>query len=101
LRALEIRKGIYGEQHPEIASNLHNLAVLYSAKSEYEQAESYYLKALAIREKALGDSHPELLPILRNFAELMRRMERTVEAIALDERVQSLSATVERISGSP
>jgi tetratricopeptide (TPR) repeat protein len=87
LRALEIRKRILGDEHKDIASNLYNLAVLYSAKKDYDKAEGYYLQALAIREKALGDKHPDLQPILKSFAELMRRMDRTAEAEALDARL--------------
>ncbi len=98
-RCLEIKKRIYGEEHPEVALNLHNLAAVYSAKGRWEQAEAHYKQALALREKSLGESHPDLVPILSNYALMLRRSKRDDDAAAIESRVKAiLNAQVEPAS---
>ncbi len=43
-----------GQEHPDTATSLNNLAELYKAMGDYAKAEPLYRRALAIREKALG-----------------------------------------------
>jgi tetratricopeptide (TPR) repeat protein len=57
-QALEIRKKILGDEHPDTAGNYNYLARLYRDLGNYTEAEPLYLKALEIRKKVLGDEHP-------------------------------------------
>jgi tetratricopeptide (TPR) repeat protein len=60
-----------GPDHPDTASGLNNLAVLYRSQGgAYAKAEPLYLRALAIREKALGPDHPDIASSLNNLAYL-------------------------------
>ena len=69
-RALAIDEKALGPEHPDTATSLNNLAVLYDAQGHYAKAEPLYQRALAIREKALGPEHPDTATSLNNLAEL-------------------------------
>ena len=53
-RSLAIFEKALGPEHPDVATNLNNLAALYSDQSRYAEAEPLYQQALAIRDWALG-----------------------------------------------
>ncbi|MBE9005109.1 tetratricopeptide repeat protein [Fortiea sp. LEGE XX443] len=71
-RALAIREKVLGKEHPDVASSLNNLALLYDSQGNYQQAEPLYLRSLAILEKVLGKEHPDVASSLNNLAELYR-----------------------------
>jgi tetratricopeptide (TPR) repeat protein len=58
---------VLGPDHPEVATSLNNLAVLYKRQGKYEDAEPLYKRALRIREKALGPDHPDTATCRNNF----------------------------------
>jgi hypothetical protein len=55
-----MRKKALGSEHPDVATSLNNLAVLYKTQGQYAMAEPLYVRALAMREKALGPEHPDV-----------------------------------------
>ncbi len=69
-RALAIREKTPGPEHPDTATTLHQLAVLYWNQGKYEQAEPLYQRALAICEKVLGPEHPSTGTTLHGLAML-------------------------------
>ena len=73
-QALEITKKALGEEHPDYATSLNNLAELYRAMGAYDRAEPLYRQALEIRKKALGEGHPDYATSLNNLAGLYRAM---------------------------
>lgn len=68
-RAVEIEKKVLGEDDPEYATSLSNLAYYYSQRGDKEQAESFYTQALTLRQKVLGSSDPKVGRSLRNLAD--------------------------------
>ena len=62
LQALAIRKKVLGEQSPEHALSLNNLALLYLSMGKYAKAEQLYLQCLGIRKKAWVSSTPTMPP---------------------------------------
>ena len=52
-QALAIRKKVLGEEHPDYAISLSNLAYLYKAMYNFAAAEPLYKQALAICKKTL------------------------------------------------
>jgi tetratricopeptide (TPR) repeat protein len=70
-RALDIRKKVLGEDHPDTAMALNNLANLLSDQSSYEEAQPLYERALAIRKKVLGEEHSLTAASLNNLALLL------------------------------
>ncbi|MEM9005734.1 MAG: tetratricopeptide repeat protein [Cyanobacteria bacterium P01_F01_bin.86] len=55
--ALDIRKSELGDRHPDTASSLNNLALLYRSQGHYVEAETLLLEALDIRKTELGAHH--------------------------------------------
>ena len=47
----------FGENHPNVATFLNNLAALYYSLGDYAKAEPLYQRSLVINEKALGPDH--------------------------------------------
>jgi Flp pilus assembly protein TadD len=50
--------GMWGHEHPDVATPLNNLAFLYRLQGRYTEAEPLYKRALEIFEKVLGSDHP-------------------------------------------
>ena len=69
-RALAIDEASYGPDHPEVATDLNNLAVLLQATNRLGEAEPLYRRALAIRKKSLGMDHPRTVTVRENLAAL-------------------------------
>lgn len=59
LRALAIRKQELGPEHPDMASSLNNLALLYQMQGRYAEAESRFQQALRILEQQQRTSRSE------------------------------------------
>jgi len=58
--ALEIRKLIRGENHPEIALSYIHIGNLYYNQGDYKNTLSYYLKSLEIYKGLQGGNHPNI-----------------------------------------
>ena len=69
-RVLEMRKRLYTEDHPSIATSLNNLAALYNAQGKYDQAQPLYSQALAMRKRLYAQDHPSIATSLNNLASL-------------------------------
>ncbi|MDF5726005.1 MAG: tetratricopeptide repeat protein [Rhizonema sp. PD37] len=74
VEALELRKRLLGEDHPDVATSLNNLASLYKSQGLYSEAEPLYLQALEIRERGLGANHPKTVSVRKNLEKLLRAM---------------------------
>lgn len=81
--------------HPDIATSLNNLAVLYDDQSRYTEAESLFQRADLIDERNLGPDHPGLATDLENYAVLLRatgHIDRAEELEAPADSIRLLSA---------
>jgi CHAT domain-containing protein/Tfp pilus assembly protein PilF len=67
-RMLEIHEKELGPNHPDVAADLNNLAILYSISGDYAKGEQLGQRALTLREKALGPEHPDVANTLNNLA---------------------------------
>ncbi|MEH2162514.1 MAG: tetratricopeptide repeat protein, partial [Nostoc sp.] len=72
LQALELRKRLLGDNHPDVAASLNNLAELYFFTGRYSEAEPLYLQAFAICEQTLGVDHPNTITVRGNYAIFLR-----------------------------
>ena len=69
-QCLEITRSRLGENHPDVATSLNDLALLYSSMGRYDQAEPLIQQALEIRKQLLGQDHPDVATSLNNLANL-------------------------------
>ena len=70
----------FGNEHPDVASSLNNLAGLYRAQGRYEQAEPLYVESLELRKRLLGEEHPDVASSLNNLAGLCESQGRYEQA---------------------
>ncbi|MHC4579797.1 MAG: tetratricopeptide repeat protein [Planctomycetota bacterium] len=89
-RALAIRREILGEEHPDYASRLNNLAALYKSMGEYAQAEPLLRQAREIWKKALGEEHPDYARSLHNLAWLYVSMGEYAQAEPLCRQAREI-----------
>ncbi|EFH89900.1 helix-turn-helix transcriptional regulator [Ktedonobacter racemifer] len=79
-RAFHIREQVLGPDHPQVATSLNNLAVLYWREGKYGEAEPLYRRALSILEQVPGSEHLQKAGVLTNLANLYRDQGKYVEA---------------------
>ena len=79
-QALEINRQVLGDNHPDTATSLNNLAGLYNSMGDYAQAEPLYRQAIETYKKVLGDKHPRTATSLNNLALLYESMGDSAKA---------------------
>jgi tetratricopeptide (TPR) repeat protein len=77
-----LKQRLLGENHPDVALSLNNLANLYNSQGRYVEAEPLHLQALELRKQLLGKNHPDVAYSLNNLAELYRSQGRYAEAVS-------------------
>ncbi len=93
-RALSIDRRVLGDDHPRVASHLHNLAVVAQNMGDLKRAESLYRDAIYREERALGSQHPETGVALGNYGYLLQREGRLAEAEPLLRRALDVTLKV-------
>ncbi len=93
LQALELCKRLLGDNHPDVATSLNNLALLYESQGRYEEAEPLYLQALELRKRLLGDNHPDVATSLNNLALLYETQGKLEDAERLAQRALKIYQT--------
>ncbi|MDJ0838813.1 MAG: serine/threonine-protein kinase [Acidobacteriota bacterium] len=89
-QSLTLRRGLYGENHVDVADCLNALALTSSARGEVEPARDFYEQALAIRKKVLGPRHHLVATILRNQVYLLWDMGTREKVLPMMEEVVSI-----------
>jgi CHAT domain-containing protein/tetratricopeptide (TPR) repeat protein len=92
-QALEVARGLVGEQHPDVAQQLNNLANLYDDTRQFALAESLYTESLRICEATLGPTHDKVATTKRNIARLYVREGRYAEAEPLAREAIEIGTT--------
>ena len=77
---------IWGGEHMDIATCLHNLAAVRWARGDAAEAEALYKRAAAMKERLLGPWHPDTALTLCNYAALLAEEWREDEARDLASR---------------
>ena len=80
-KALEMRRSLLGENHPDVATSLNNLAALYYDMKRFDEAEPLMAKALEIRQRLLREQHPDTVGS-RRWLDLIHEAQ---AAVAADE----------------
>jgi tetratricopeptide (TPR) repeat protein len=79
-----------GNEDPQLASSLNQLAFLYNSQGKYNEAEPLYLRSLSICEKQLGENHPHVATSLNDLAGLYKSQGKYNEAEPLYLRSLSI-----------
>jgi CHAT domain-containing protein/Tfp pilus assembly protein PilF len=93
-KSYAIQRSQYGENNPNAASTLGNLALVLNAQSRYAEAETLLNRTLVANEKAYGQDHPAMVYALNNLANNYVDQGRTAEAAAMQQRVLAINEKV-------
>ena len=93
-QCLQVAREQLGEDHPNTATGLNNLANLYREQGRYREAEPLLAQALEISHRVLGEDHPETATSLNNLAALYRDQGRYGEAEPLLAQALEISHRV-------
>jgi serine/threonine-protein kinase len=89
-QSLQIRRQLFGREHPEIAWGINNLAFWLQRHGEVTEAEALHREALAIKRATLGETHPSVATTLGNLAHLMLEQGAVGEATALAQEALAI-----------
>ncbi|MEY4354897.1 MAG: hypothetical protein RLZZ609_3138, partial [Cyanobacteriota bacterium] len=73
-RALAIDEASYGNDHPDVAIDLNNLAQLLQATNRLAEAEPLMGRAFVVFWKSLGLDHPNTQNVGGNYITLLQEM---------------------------
>jgi tetratricopeptide (TPR) repeat protein len=85
-KALTLARQLWGDEHPNIATSLNNLAYLYKSQGRYAEAQPLYEQALEMRKRLFAGDHPSVAQSLNNLALLYDSQGRYAEALPLLEQ---------------
>ena len=85
-KALEIRRRLLTDDHPDTAASYNNLAVNLNAQGKYAQAQPLFEKALEIRRRLLTDDHPDTATSYNNVAVNLNAQGKYAQAQPLYEK---------------
>jgi tetratricopeptide (TPR) repeat protein len=93
-QCLSVVKSRLGENHPDYATSLNNLALLYNFQGKYHKAEPLYIQALELTKRILGENHPDYARSLNNLALLYNSQGKydkaeplCIQALELNKRI--------------
>ena len=89
-RALAIREKALGTDHPDVATSLEALGLLYTKQGKTAAAEPLLKRSLAIYESGLGANHPHVARCCAKMAQCCRAMGQEAEAEKLETRVKAI-----------
>jgi tetratricopeptide (TPR) repeat protein len=88
---------VYGDEHPNVATDLYNLEELLRAQGKHDEAEPLYRQSLEISRKVLGEEHSDVVGLLNNLAQLLYTQGKYDEAeplyrqsLAIDRKVYAI-----------
>ena len=93
-RAIAVHEKAQGPDHPDLATPLNNLGVLYAEEGRYAEAAPVLKRAVALAEKAKGPDDPRLASDLEQYAAILGRARKDPEAKA---EVKALNARARAI----
>ncbi|HRI78760.1 MAG TPA: tetratricopeptide repeat protein [Cyclobacteriaceae bacterium] len=87
--ALDIRRGLKGEDSEEVAASYNDLGLIYGQRDP-EQGLEYYEKALEVYSRIHGDEHPKIAIANTNIGFAYRGMKLYGDAITNLEAAESI-----------
>ncbi|HMQ21342.1 MAG TPA: serine/threonine-protein kinase, partial [Planctomycetota bacterium] len=89
--ALDVRRTLYPEGHPELGYVLDNFASLLRDHDDFEEAEPLYKEALTIfRNRHPGEDHRDVAVCTYEYGHMLRRAGRLAEARPLLEEALAM-----------
>jgi len=90
-QALTLSRQIWGEEHPNIATSLSNLAELYRFQGRYAEAQPLCQQVLEMTKRLFVGDHPNVATSLNNLAALYQSQGRYAEAQPLCQQALEMT----------
>ncbi|MFU8828675.1 MAG: tetratricopeptide repeat protein, partial [Phycisphaerales bacterium] len=81
--ALEIRRRVLGDEHPDTLNSINNMGSLLNAQGKLAEADPYSREALDGFRRVLGNEHPNTLLSMYNLGKTLVALQKWDEAQAL------------------
>ena len=94
IQASEILRSVLGEQHPDYATSLNNLAGYYANLGDYAKAVEVGTQAMEIRRSVLGERHPDYASSLNNLATYYSRLGDYAKAVEVGKQAMEIHRSV-------
>jgi tetratricopeptide (TPR) repeat protein len=88
--ALTLAKKVKGENHPDIALYLSNLAIACGALNKSTEADAFFRESISRLEKTGGERGRRLGRVLETYAKFLRNEHRITEADEMERRSKSI-----------
>ena len=75
-----MRRQLFGDVHPSVATSLNNLSNVLQKQQRYAAAEPLAREVVGLRRRLLGDEHPSTITALNNLGVLLTPFGRPQEA---------------------
>ncbi len=95
-RAVDLRRKVQGEEHPETLVATSDLADVYEHQGKFPSAQSLYTKVFEIRRRVLGEENPATLSSMNLVAAIYENQGQYAQAEAMHARVLQI---LRRIAG--
>ncbi|WXC50997.1 hypothetical protein QX201_010702 [Fusarium graminearum] len=93
-RALELRREVLGEKHPDTIWSMAELAATYHRQGQYNKAEEMSIKALELQREVLGEKHPKTIWSMVELAAIYHRQGQYNKAEEMSAKVLELQREV-------
>jgi CHAT domain-containing protein/predicted negative regulator of RcsB-dependent stress response len=93
LKSLQLRKELFGNNHPETAASYNNIGLMYTQQNP-QIALDYYQKALDIYLLLYKQNHPSIAICLNNIAFIQKQQGNTTEALRNFQKVSAIWQTL-------
>ena len=90
-RAVALRERVSGPHSVAVAQMLGDIAMVESARGDYELAVEHHRRSVAIQEEILGPDHPRLTSSLNNLGNSLAHAGHYGEALTVHRRVAALN----------
>ena len=84
---LKVRCGVLGEEHPDTASSMNNLAIALQEQGKWQEAEEMHREVLEITRRDLGQEHRKTLASMNNLAIVLQEQGNWQEAEEMHREV--------------
>ncbi len=71
-RSMEMRRRLFGGEHPDTLTSMNNLALTLYAQGDLLRARQLLETAVEVQHRVLGDDHPNTLASMYNLAETLQ-----------------------------
>ena len=93
-KALDIRRNVLGEVHPDTATSYNNVGVSYAKMGDLEKGLQYLEKALKIRRRVLGEVHPSTAKSYNNVGVSYAKMGDREKSLQYEEKALEISCRI-------